>query len=235
MSSILLTGGHGLIGEELQKIFRENGVEYDAPTHKEMDILSSNLVDYTDCDLIVHCAAYTDVANAEYDKKICYDTNVIGTRNLALLGIPMIYISTDGVFNGRTGNYGELDYPDPVNFYGLTKLLGEYEALRTSGVNIRTSFKPRPFNHDGACVDQFTSADYVDVIAKMVWLVINNWKEFPRTIHVGTERKSVYDLAKISRPDVMRITREDVEVRLAYDISLNTSLFKQIVQRIDQK
>jgi len=235
MSSILLTGGYGLIGEELQKIFRENGVEYDAPTHKEMDILSKDVFTEEDYHLIVHCAAYTDVANAEYDKKICYDTNVIGTRNLALLGIPMIYISTDGVFNGRLGNYKEDEYPEPVNFYGLTKLLGEYEALRTSGVNIRTSFKPRPFNHDGACVDQFTSADYADVIAKKIWIVIKNWTEFPRTIHVGTERKSVYELAKVSRPDVIRITREDVEVRLPYDISLNTELFDKIVQKIDQK
>jgi len=235
MSKILLTGGNGLIGTELKKLMIDENIDFYAPSHKEMDILTDGIWDTYQYSLIVHCAAYTDVANAEFDKKICYDTNVIGTRNLALLGIPMIYISTDGVFNGRTGNYGELDYPDPVNFYGLTKLLGEYEAIRTSGVTIRTSFKPRPFNHDGACVDQFTSADYVDVIAPKIMKVIQNVAVFPRTIHVGTGRKTVYELAKISKPDVFKITREDVQVRLPYDISLNTELYDQIVQKIYRK
>jgi hypothetical protein len=72
------------------------------------------------------------------------------------------------------------------------------------------------------------------VIAKKVMMVIMNLERFPRIIHVGTERKSVYELARISKPDVLRITREDVEVRLAYDISLNTSLFNKICAEIQE-
>ena len=218
---ILLTGGSGLLGKELRKLLPD----IVAPTHKEMDIVKHR--GPLGFELIVHCAAYTDVARAEAQKQLCYDTNVIGTRNLADTGIPMIYISTEYIFNGEKGAYREDDYPDPLNFYALTKLFGEYETRRTRSVVIRTCFKPRPFEHAAACVDQFTSGDYVDVIAPEIALAVKNWKKMPPTVHIGTERKAVFDLAKQTR-DVIPITVDTIGIKLPRDTSLDTSLWQEI-------
>lgn len=219
---ILLTGGSGLLGTELRKL-----IDCVAPSHEQLDITKPCHVSCP-CDLIVHCAAYTDVAKAESEKQLCYDTNVLGTRNLASLGIPMLYISTEYVFDGEKGGYCEEDYPNPRNFYAFTKLLGELESRRTRSVVLRCLFKPRPFEHPAACVDQYTSGDYVDVIAKEIALAISHFDELPEKIHVGSGRKSTFDLASASR-DVIPITVESIGlVRLPRDTSLDCSRWNKL-------
>ena len=218
---ILLTGGTGLLGTELQKL-----IPCFAPSHQLFDILNPILP--RKVNLIVHAAAFTDVCGAETNKEQCYQTNVIGTRKLAELGVPMLYISTEYVFDGEKGNYDESSYPNPRNFYALTKLLGEHESRRTRSVVIRCLFKPRPFEHAAACVDQFTSGDYVEVIAKEIVLAITKFDELSETVHIGTGRKSTYDLAKQSR-EVIPITVESIGlVRLPKDTSLNTKLWESL-------
>ena len=223
---ILFTGGSGLLGRELRKLY----AAFYAPPKSEFDICDRPAVatlsrERFEC--IVHCAAYTDVAKAESEKELCYQTNVLGTRNLADTGIPMIYISTEYVFGGEKGNYGEGDCPDPKNFYALTKLLGEGEACRTTHLIIRTCFKPRPFEHAAACVDQYTSGDYVDVIAKEIFLAIRNFRDLiDETIHIGTGRKSVFDLARQTR-EVIPISVETIGVKLPRDTSLDTRKWEE--------
>jgi len=231
---ILLTGSSGLLGQELQK-----HVECDAPSREEFDIMSpwsdwyrkwhwDNYMKQVEKPLIVHCAAFTDLVSAEKERELCYQTNIIGTRNLASLGIPMIYISTEYVFDGEKGNYVEEDYCNPVNFYGLTKLLGEYESRRTRSVVIRCLFKPRPFKHENACIDQFTSGSYVDQIAPEIALAIRNFDRLPATIHIGFERKSTFDLARNSR-EVRAISLEDIKgVKLPKDTSLNCEKWNKL-------
>lgn len=214
---ILLTGGSGLLGTELQK-----HIECYAPSHDEFDILDA--VDLpADIDMIVHCAAYTDVAKSEEERSECYATNVIGTKYLAMLGVPIVYISTEYVFGGGKGNYTPYDPPDPVNFYALTKLLGEGMcAYAPASLVIRCVFKPRPFEHPRACTDQFTSGNYVDVIAPLIAKAILSWNRDSDTIlHIGTGRKSIFDLAKQTRPDVKPCLRSDIRsVKLPMDTSL---------------
>lgn len=226
---ILLTGGSGLLGQELQK-----HIKLDAPKKNNMNILLEPTVHrYQDIlkenySLIVHCAAFTDLIRAESHKQLAYDTNVIGTRNLAKLGIPMIYISTEYVFDGEKGNYNEHDYPNPQNFYAFTKLLGEFESRHTRSVVIRCLFKPRPFEHDAACVDQFTSGDYVDRIAPEIALAIKKFEQLPPTIHIGTGKKRTYDLARSSR-EVKEITTGEIQgVKLPKDTSLDLTLWENI-------
>jgi dTDP-4-dehydrorhamnose reductase len=227
---IFLTGGTGLLGTELRK-----HLSFWAPTRKELNILNPEINIPYDINLIVHCAAYTDVVGAEMNKQECYDTNVIGTRNLARLGIPMLYISTEYVFDGTKGNYSETDYPNPQNFYALTKLLGEYEARKAVGsVILRCLFKPRPFEHDAALSDQFTSGNYVDVIAKDVVHAINIFDSLPQTIHIGDKKKSTYELAKETKPNIIPLTIENLEkqlggrLRFPKDTSLNTTLWESL-------
>lgn len=221
------------MGRELQKHY-----QFLAPSHKEFDITDSASIDNylknkrAFVDFIVHCAAYTDVSKAEIEKGLCYKTNVTGTGNIASLKMPMIYISTEYVFDGEKGDYKETDAPNPANFYSLTKLLGEFEAKRTDSIIVRTLFKPRPFEHPGACVDQYTTGDYVDVIAKEVIKVILNFKVFPKgIINIGTYKKSIYELAKQTR-DVKPINRDTISVRLPRDTSLDLTQWHKIKESL---
>lgn len=220
---IWLTGHNGLLGKSLRDYGFKNGLLFKLIHRPFGDILTPSWwpkEELSRVKLIVHCAAYTDVVGAETEKDLCYRTNVIGTRNLASLGIPMLYISTEYVFDGEKGNYAETDYPNPQNFYALTKLLGEYESRRTKSSVIRCLFKPRPFKHAQACGDQFTSGDYVDRIAKEIAQAIKIFDKLPATVHIGTGRKSTYDLAKETR-EVEEIKVEDVKtVKLPRDTSL---------------
>jgi dTDP-4-dehydrorhamnose reductase len=228
---ILVTGGTGLLGRALRNWLPEALF----PSRKDMDITSGcpYLPNWRQIELIVHCAAYTDVAKAESQKDLCYATNVIGTRNLVKTRTPMIYISTEYVFDGEKGNYVEEDTPNPKNFYALTKLLGEFEARKAvASCIIRTCFKPRPFEHAAACVDQYTSGDYVDVIAREIVTAVRLFQErgisFPEILHIGTERKSVFELACQSRKDLIPITVETIGVKLPKDTSLNTTRWETI-------
>lgn len=219
MEKILLTGGSGCLGKELLKLY-----PFYAPTHKVLDITSESSVKEwgrQKIDLIVHCAAYTNVVQAEQEKELCYNTNVIGTRYLAQLGIPMVYISTEYVFDGEKGNYTEEDMPNPRNFYAFTKLLGEYEALRTKVLIIRTVLKARPFKHITAFTDQFTSGDYADIIAKEILIAIKNWDLFKsEIINIGTGKKTIFDLASQTRK-VIPATVTNSGIRIPKDTSLN--------------
>lgn len=234
---ILLTGGSGLLGTELQKHMRfitpARRLGYDirdprcwrTPTFNERN-------KHVKYDLIVHCAAYTDLVKAETEKHLCYETNVIGTRNLASLRIPMLYISTEYVFDGEKGNYEETDFPNPKNFYAFTKLLGEYEARATRSVVVRCLFKPRPFKHPAACVDMFTTGDYVDVIAKEIIIAIKNFNQLPSTIHIGTGKKSTFELARQTRA-VEPISVDSItSVKLPKDTSLNTTKWEDLKCRL---
>ena len=147
---ILLTGGSGLLGRELRK-----HLKCYAPSSAEFDILRPPDVPHG-VSMIVHAAAYTDVARAEVEREEAYGLNVIGTLNMALSGLPLVYISTEYVFDGLRGGYDEYDEPSPVNVYARTKYLGERMARRAvRWLVIRTLFKPRPFEHPRAVTDQY--------------------------------------------------------------------------------
>jgi dTDP-4-dehydrorhamnose reductase len=79
--------------------------------------------------LVLHAAAWTDVDGAETDSEGAARVNVEGTQNVVALGAPVVYFSTDYVFDGRkNGPYVESDEPGPVSEYGRTKLAGEREV-----------------------------------------------------------------------------------------------------------
>lgn len=242
----LITGGTGVLGTELQKY-----IKHYAPKHDEFDFtrqltsyykdkekskvvmgmkLAKSDFEYRKIDLIIHCAAFTDLVRAEKEKKLCYRTNVIGTRNLAQLGIPMIYISTSYVFDGEKGNYEETDYPNPKNFYALTKLLGEYEALQNKSktVVIRTLFKPRPFKHDKAITDQIIPDSYADEIAPEIVKAVRLFDQLPNIIHIGGEPTTTYTLARRTREVEPILLKGVTDVTLPRNTSLNCKLWRSI-------
>jgi dTDP-4-dehydrorhamnose reductase len=80
-------------------------------------------------DLVLHAAAWTDVDGAEADPQGASAVNVGGTRHAAELGAPLVYFSTDYLFDGRKATpYVESDGPNPLSVYGRSKLLGEAAA-----------------------------------------------------------------------------------------------------------
>jgi dTDP-4-dehydrorhamnose reductase len=92
-------------------------------------------------ELVLHAAAWTDVDGAEADPQGAAAVNVGGTRHAGELGAPLVYFSTDYVFDGgKAGPYVESDPPNPLSAYGRTKLHGEAAAgesawiARTSGL-----------------------------------------------------------------------------------------------------
>jgi dTDP-4-dehydrorhamnose reductase len=82
-----------------------------------------------EADLVLHAAAWTDVDGAESDPQSAAAVNVGGTQNAAALGAPLVYFSTDYVFDGeKRSPYVESDAPNPRSVYGRTKLHGEAAA-----------------------------------------------------------------------------------------------------------
>lgn len=136
---ILVTGANGMLGQDLCPILEDAGafvIETDVDT---FDITDEKIVEkvLTDIhpDMVVHCAAYTNVDKAEEDLKTAELINVTGTENIAetcaKLGITLVYISTDYVFDGESEEpYTTEDMPNPVNNYGATKYEGE-EVVRS--------------------------------------------------------------------------------------------------------
>jgi dTDP-4-dehydrorhamnose reductase len=92
-------------------------------------------------DIIVHAAAIGNVDYCEENKELCYNVNVVSLRKLFSeayrKGTKIIYISTDYVFDGKKGLYKETDVPNPINYYGLTKFIGEEIAYSKGGTVMR--------------------------------------------------------------------------------------------------
>jgi dTDP-4-dehydrorhamnose reductase len=102
-------------------------------------------------ELVIHCAALTDVDGAARDPALAYRINGLGTQNVALaaanVGAALLYISSNEVFDGaRAEPYGEFDAPNPINPYARSKLAGEWYAahLLTRFYIVRTAWLTAP-------------------------------------------------------------------------------------------
>jgi dTDP-4-dehydrorhamnose reductase len=123
---VLVTGAGGQLGRALLEVFPGAlGL-----TRDQWDVTEPPPSDQgTDCDLVLHTAAWTDVDGAESDPDGAEAVNVLGARNAASLGMPLVYYSSDYVFAGsKTSPYVESDEPGPASVYGRTKLRGEREV-----------------------------------------------------------------------------------------------------------
>ena len=135
---ILVTGADGMLGRDLCPILEDVGAFVIETDVHNLDVTDEETVfevfHRVHPDMVIHCAAYTNVDKAEDDVETAERLNVCGTENVAKacgqLNIPMIYISTDFVFDGNKKEpYVPTDNPKPLNNYGLTKLRGE-EAVK---------------------------------------------------------------------------------------------------------
>jgi dTDP-4-dehydrorhamnose reductase len=151
----VVTGSSGLLGRNLMNILKDDfevvGIDRYVPegqkgltvdlTQKEQTLKS---IVTTAPSVVVHTAAETNVDRCETERDLAQRINIGGTANVAAASArvraKLILISTDYVFDGRKGNYAETDEPNPISFYGLTKLEAERIVASTSNsLIVRTS------------------------------------------------------------------------------------------------
>ena len=229
---VLVTGGSGLLGSALVAFLAARGhsvvATYNvhepcpAPGVKwvKLDVtkgyLLEDLVWKEKPQAIVHCAAYTDVDGCELDKARAWAVNVEATRSVTraarAVNAYLVYVSTDYVFDGERGMYTERDTPCPVNYYGLTKLVGE-EIVRSSDV-LYTVVRPSVIYGLGgskksfaeyvaerlvkgeevrAIVDQYVSPTFNVFLAESIARILE--VKMLGTLHVAGDRMSRYEFA----------------------------------------
>lgn len=137
---VLVTGSEGQLGYDVIKLLEMGNIACKGVDKKDFDLLDEAAVkafvkEYKP-DVVVHCAAYTAVDNAEDEKEVCHAVNAVGTKFIAeacrLNDAKMMYISTDYVFPGNGSDpYEVSDITGPSNYYGLSKWQGE-EAVRNT-------------------------------------------------------------------------------------------------------
>lgn len=140
--NILVTGSNGQLGNEMRRVSKHSNDNYIFTDVAELDITNIEatrlLVKQEHIDVIVNCAAYTNVDKAEDDLLTADLLNHKAVENLAIVCKEakafLIHVSTDYVFGGNEGNTprGEDEPVNPTGVYGLTKLRGE-EILKTIG------------------------------------------------------------------------------------------------------
>ena len=223
MRNILFTGGSGTLGTEVAAL--NSDLLY--PTSKELDITCPGSVkryfQENDLKLVIHAAAFTNVPLAESEVLMTIDVNVLGTYNLLsecmYRGLKLVFISTDYVFDGEKGDYSTGDPINPLTNYAKSKASAELMVgMYNNSLTIRTSFFPRTFPYEKATIDQWTSKDYVDLIApKILSLCLSDKLGI---VHCGNEKRTVFDIAKLRRPDVQMIKREELGHKTPRDTSL---------------
>jgi dTDP-4-dehydrorhamnose reductase len=152
---ILITGANGLLGQKATEIFRnessheliltdlhDNAFESKGFDYFPMDITKKEEVKdavrkYLP-DIIINTAAYTNVDGCETERELSWKVNVDAVKHFIIASrvnsAKIIHISTDYVFDGKAGNYSESSKPNPLSYYGKSKLASE-NALVTSGID----------------------------------------------------------------------------------------------------
>jgi dTDP-4-dehydrorhamnose reductase len=210
------------------------GIDLVALTREELDITReiASQVQGQQFDLVINCAAYTQVDLAESNSTLAHEVNVLGTKILADFatecGAKLAHFSTDYVFDGNSGNpYTELDDTNPQGVYGATKLDGE--AYVKNGWVFRITWlfgdtgKSFPKTMIKAWLagkplrvvdDQIGCPTYCGEVARMVWSSVE--KSVPKGIYhmSGLRAMSWYDFAVLSLQTYKEVHGLDLEIEV---------------------
>ena len=274
----LVTGSAGLVGQQVTSDLVKNNQEVFSCFHEEqpsfgnpikLDLCNSEQIIETiqkvKPDVIIHLAALTNVDLCETEKELAYLLNAKSTEALAKqsanLGAFFVYVSTDYVFDGTKPLKKENDKPNPLGYYGKTKLDGEIflNNLASSWAIARTSTpfglhpKKKSFpvwikenlesqKQIKVLTDQFTSPTYVPNLSKMLIEVAT--KKITGTIHLaGATRISRYDFAvmiaeKLNLDKSLLLKAESEEMswkaKRPLDSSLDVSWANEILEEKPQ-
>lgn len=236
MKRILICGANGLLGQRLALILSTQ-TEYEVlnTSHHRSFVFDDRLLDYTQLDItrkgdvkslvssfqpttIINAAAATNVDWCETHREDAWRVNVVGVENLIeatrKVGAKLIHLSTDYVFDGKAGPYSEEDRPNPISYYGKSKLAAEnalrmadipFSIIRTivvygQGINIKQNFplwvlqSLQEGKQIRCAVDQISNPTHVGDLALAVVRVFEMNRE--GFYHVcGSERLSRYEFA----------------------------------------
>jgi len=226
----LVTGSAGLVGQNVVRdLVQQNHEVYsiyhdDKPmngTPIRLDLIDmekiKQIMQKIKPDVVIHLAAMTNVDHCETEKELAHTINAKSTETLAKEAAKInsffVYVSTDYVFDGKDGMRNENDTPNPLGYYGKTKLEGEmslnnlasnWAIARTStpfGIHSKKKSFPLwvkenlELNREiKVLTDQYTSPTYVPNLSKMIIDV--STKQINGIIHLaGSTRISRYDFA----------------------------------------
>jgi len=240
---MLITGGSGLLGGELKKIFPKaffpERSDFDVTNFDQMDRYLGQgppfpIFHSDKTPTLIHAAAFTSPPKVEKNPEEALNANIAGTVNVVRLcmryNIKLIYICTDYVFSGKQGTYQEDDEMYPPNKYAWSKLGGECAVrLHNNSLIIRTSFGGDMFPFSKAYTDQWTSRITVAEFSKFLLTIVE--KGTLGVLHIGQPRLSVYEWAKTISPekDIGMISRDEVDFPVPRDTSLNISKMQRIL------
>lgn len=233
---ILIIGSNGMLGQRLTEYFsKQKDVELlctSAETksfisnieYQKLDITQKhevkNIITKFFPDFIINTAAYTNVDKAETERELCWKINVTGVDNIAFyswtIDSHLIHISSDYIFDGKNGPYTEIDLPNPISYYGRTKLASE-NSIKASGTRftiIRSNVLYGPSKYGRPdfvkwvynslknsqkikiVTDQINNPTYIDDLVNGISNVIKNKKEGIYNIG-GKELLSRFEFTKI--------------------------------------
>lgn len=156
LGPILLIGGNGMLGRAWRELLDKEGIEYEAPSRSELNItVYGDVSNYLDqgFQIVINCAAYTDVDGAEEHENEAERINGIAVANLATQCasrlVLLVHYSTDYVFSGKNHQPYPVNWPtSPISAYGRSKNIGELmllEGLACPHLLIRTSWLYAPW------------------------------------------------------------------------------------------
>ena len=247
---VLVIGKDGQLGSELVKTIPASiGTSRKNDSGIFLDLRNSNAIEDLILkempDVVINAAAQTDVDSCENNRSDAYAINARAVRNIAracsVTGSYLIHVSTDYVFDGEKGSYNEEDVPNPINYYGISKAIGEAYALsyddslviRTSGVyGIKMNFplyvaKTLRGNGTVNCIDSYYSPIHATMLAESIKELME--KRFYGILNVSGDRISRYEFAmkiketlKIETGSV-KLAKEvpKLKARRPYDSSLD--------------
>ena len=231
---ILVTGAQGMLGTDLVNLLSTKGIDVIGASHEELDVTDRNEVfNFTSKhmpDVVVNCAAFTNVDKCEAKKEITYRLNALGPENIAIAankcGAKVVQISTDFVFDGNSRRpYVENDKTNPLSEYGRSKLEGErniqsncdlFLIVRTSwlfghqGTNFIDKMLDVAKQNKGLSIvnDETGSPTYTIELAEALWALIEQKCE--GIFHAANEGScSRYEWAR----KIFEIAGYDVNIR----------------------
>lgn len=236
---IFVTGGGGLLGSKLAEIALEEGhkvfsgynhnlPEKGMPVKFELTVDSSisKAVDLARPEAIFHTAALTDVDRCEAERDLAWRINARGTKILAEAakdaGAFLVYISTDYVFDGNKGLYGEDDATNPISHYGYTKLLGEKYSDCVARTCVIYGSRPSSGKVNFALwiIDNLQKGEGIRVVTDQYISPTLNTNLAKMLLEAGERRlEGIYHLAGAER-----ISRYDYACRLADAFELDKDL-----------
>jgi dTDP-4-dehydrorhamnose reductase len=224
--------GDGWLGTELVK---QTGWDYisrkkDGIDFRNIDSYKDHLFGY---DEIINCIACTNTYDE--NKEESWNTNYKGVVDLAdyLIGkdVKLVHFSTDYVYAKSKKNASEDDVPvHDGNWYTYSKIISEpYIELRLDKYLImRSTHKPRPFKFKEAYINQIGNFDYIDIVSKIYIDLIEG--DAQGIYNVGTELKTMYDLAKQSRDDVIPVNKMWHDT-MPTDVTMNLNKLKKFYDK----